>query len=451
MDPSILARYDKPGPRYTSYPTAREFTESVDARVYSDHLDALANRKTPLAVYLHLPFCEERCLFCGCNVVISKAREPLSRYLDALGREIDMVADRLGGRREVQQYHWGGGTPTYLHPDEIRALHARVAARFDFVADSEAAIEVDPRVTTTAHLEVLCELGFNRISMGVQDFDEKVQQAVNRIQGYDLTRGLIEKARELGFASANLDLIYGLPHQTPEGFERTLELVNEIRPERLAVYSFAMVPWMKGHQRKLDEQALPPPDQKLQVFLKARESFLEKGYVAVGMDHFALPDDELGQAASKGTLWRNFMGYTVRSAPDTVAFGMSAIGDVTGAFLQNHPRLVDYERAIEGGSLAVARGYELTADDDLRRHIITSLMCNFAVDIPDVETRFPVRFHEEFPEVAKELAPMVEDGFLTISDRRIEVIGDGRLFVRNAAMAFDGHNRTGDRQFSRTV
>jgi len=451
MDPAILKRYDKPGPRYTSYPTAREFTGSVDAATYETHLDALASKDTPLAVYLHLPFCEERCLFCGCNVVISKAREPLSRYVEALHKEIDMVADRLGGRREVQQYHWGGGTPTYLAPDEIRAVHARVAARFDFAPDGEAAIEVDPRVTTFEQLEVLRELGFNRISMGVQDFDTKVQEAVNRVQGYDLTRRLIEKARELGFASTNVDLIYGLPYQTPEGFVETLELVNRIRPERLAVYSFAMVPWMKGHQRKLDEDALPPPDQKLQVFLNARESFLKEGYLAVGMDHFALPDDELGQAASNGTLWRNFMGYTVRSAPDTVAFGMSAIGDVTGAFLQNHSKLVDYERAIESGRLAVARGYELTRDDDLRRHVITSLMCNFVVDIPDVEQRFSIRFHEEFPNLAKDLAPLVEDGFLTLGNERIEVVGDGKLFVRNAAMAFDGHSRTGDKQFSRTI
>jgi oxygen-independent coproporphyrinogen-3 oxidase len=285
----------------------------------------------------------------------------------------------------------------------------------------------------------------------VQDFDEKVQEAVNRIQGYELTRRLIDKARDLGFVSTNVDLIYGLPYQTPEGFKETLALINEIRPERLAVYSFAMVPWMKGHQRKLDEGALPPPDQKLQVFLEARKSFLAQGYEGIGMDHFALPDDELGRAASNGTLWRNFMGYTVRTAPDTVAFGMSGIGDVTGAFVQNHAKLVDYERAIESGTFATHRGYELTPDDELRRHVITSLMCNFTVDIPDVEQRFSISFFEEFPDARSDLAEMVEDGFVTIGEDRIDVVGDGRLFVRNACMAFDGHTRTGDRQFSRTV
>ncbi|MHC4958005.1 MAG: oxygen-independent coproporphyrinogen III oxidase [Planctomycetota bacterium] len=448
----LLKKYDRPGPRYTSYPTAREFHDGVDDGAYAAQLDKAAQEHdAPLALYLHLPFCDERCLFCGCNVVISKGREPLGRYMGALLKELDMVAAHLGGRQRVEQYHWGGGTPTYLTPDEMRLVHGKVAEHFDIASDAEAAIEVDPRVTTKEHLGVLHELGFNRISMGVQDFTPAVQEAINRVQSYEQTASLIEEARRLGFVSTNIDLIYGLPHQTPETFAESLALVNSIRPERLAVYSFAMVPWMKGHQRKIDEDTLPGPETKLQVFLEARQAFLDAGYLSVGMDHFALPEDDMGRALQDGTLWRNFMGYTVQQAPDMVAVGMSGIGDVAGAYVQNNPKLVDYERAIEDGHLATQRGYVLTDDDKLRRHVITALMCAFHVEVSDVEHRFGVDFWEVFADARGPLQEMADDGLVEFDAAGVSIVGDGRLLVRNACMAFDAHQRSGEREFSRTV
>jgi len=452
---ALLSRYDRPGPRYTSYPTAVEFDPAVDAGVYADHLARAAQQPDePLALYLHLPFCDERCLFCGCNVVISKQRGPLRRYLDSLKTEIGRVAERLGDRRDLRQYHWGGGTPTYLSTDEMREVHATVTEAFRFEDDAECAIEVDPRVTTPEQLAVLRELGFNRLSMGVQDFTAEVQEAIHRIQPFEMTATLVEEARRLGFQSVNLDLIYGLPHQNPESFARTLQQVVDIRPERIAVYSFAHVPWLKGHQRKIDADTLPDRDMKFELFASAIRGFTQAGYSAVGMDHFALPEDELGTALENGTLWRNFMGYTVRSAPDTVACGMSSIGDVAGAYVQNHSKLVDYERAVEAGGLPVARGYVLAGEDTLRRHVITSLMCTFAVDIPDVEGRFQVDFWRTFANERAGLEPFIEDGFVALHGDRIEVTGLGRLFVRNVCMVFDAHldkDRGSQPRFSRTV
>jgi len=450
----LLRRYDRPGPRYTSYPTAVEFHEGVGAARYAEHLARAARVDAPLSFYIHLPFCEERCLFCGCNVVITRKREVVRRYLDLLVREIHDVAGRLGTRRRLSQYHWGGGTPTYLTPDEMRELQAEVFGEFAIDPGAEVAVEVDPRVTTPEHMAALCELGFNRLSMGVQDFTPEVQEAVNRIQSFERTRDLVALARRLGFASVNIDLIYGLPHQTPETFQRTLEQVVVIRPDRVAVYSFAHVPWLKGQQRKLDVEALPAPSTKIELFARAIDAFTGAGYLPIGMDHFALPEDELGRALADGTLWRNFMGYTVKHAPDMVACGVSGIGDVSGAFFQNRKVLHEYERAVEAGELPVGRGYVLTPDDHVRRYVITSLMCTFRVDVPEVERRFDVRFWEAFSRERESLRPFEADGFVRVAPERIEVVGAGRLFVRNVCMAFDAHlsKHAGEKaRFSRTV
>jgi oxygen-independent coproporphyrinogen-3 oxidase len=451
----LLRRYDRPGPRYTSYPTAVEFAEDVGAEAYAAHLARAAEaRDEPLNLYVHLPFCDERCLFCGCTVVISPERTPLRRYLDCLVREVRGVAARLGGRRRVTQYHWGGGTPTYLAPTEMRELQAAVAAEFDIDPKGEIAVEVDPRVTTPEHLATLRELGFNRLSLGVQDFAADVQQAVNRIQSFETTRDLVAEARRLGFQSTNVDLIYGLPLQQPATFRETLEQVLAIRPERVAVYSFAHVPWLKGHQRKIPEETLPPPPLKLELFASAIRAFTDAGYRSVGMDHFALPEDEMGRAIADGTLWRNFMGYTVRHAPDMIGLGMSAIGDVRGAFFQNRKRLVEYEREVEEGRLATERGYVLDRDDLVRRHVITALMCTFRVDAADVGRRFGIDFWETFAAERGRLDALARDGFVKVSDKGVEVVGQGRLFVRNVCMEFDAHlARPGapEKRFSRTV
>jgi len=450
----LLRRYDRPGPRYTSYPTAVEFHDGVGADAYAEHLARAAAVDAPLSFYLHLPFCEERCLFCGCNVVITKKREVERRYLGILRREIRDAAGRLGTRRRLSQYHWGGGTPTYLAPDEMRELQRVVTGEFTIDPGAEVAIEIDPRVTTPEHMDAIRELGFNRLSMGVQDFTPKVQEAVNRVQSFEQTRDLVALARRLGIGSINIDLIYGLPHQTPDTFQETLDRVVSIRPERVAVYSFAHVPWLKGQQRKLEPEALPPPAVKLDLFARAVDSFRGAGYLSIGMDHFALPEDEMGRALADGTLWRNFMGYTVKHAPDMVACGVSGIGDVAGAYFQNRKVLKEYEEAVEAGRLPVERGYRLTADDRIRRHLITSLMCTFRIDLPDVERRFGIRFDDAFAREREALRPFEADGFVRVTPDRVEVLGDGRLFVRNVCMVFDAHlaKHAGDKpRFSRTV
>ena len=456
----LLERYDRPGPRYTSYPTAVEFHDGVDAAVYVERLARL-NRAgdQPLSAYMHLPFCEHRCAFCGCNVVITPHRDVASRYLEAVEKEIDLLASHLPDRRQVSQMHWGGGTPTYYTAAQLSRLFARIRSHFTFTPDAELGIEVDPRVTTFEHLEVLRSLGFNRLSMGVQDFNAQVQEAVNRIQSYELTRDLIVRARELGFSSINVDLIYGLPHQTLDTFTHTLSQTLTLRPDRVAAYSFAFVPWMKAHMKALDVAALPPAETKLALLAATVDAFTGAGYRQIGMDHFALPTDEMARALDTHSLHRNFMGYTVKSTSDLVAAGVSAIGDVQGAFVQNTKKLPEYYEAVDAGRFPIERGYQLSTDDEIRRFVITELMCNVRLDVGAVERRFSIRFAEYF---RSELASLTEgdtspaaDGLITVTADRIEVRPVGRMFVRNICMVFDKYlaSRTGGAKpvFSRTV
>jgi oxygen-independent coproporphyrinogen III oxidase len=452
----LLRRYDRPGPRYTSYPTAVEFHDGFDAQAYRQHLRAAADRRdAPLSLYLHLPFCESRCAFCGCSVIVTKKRHVAEQYLGYLHREIRMVAAALQGRRHVVQYHWGGGTPSYLSPDQMRALHAEVLRHFDVDPSGELALEVDPRVTTPEQLETLRALGFNRLSLGVQDFDADVQQAVNRVQGIEQTRALIEHARRLGFGSINVDLIYGLPRQTVPTFAHTVDTVIALRPDRVAAYSFAHVPWIRAHQKLLKVEELPSADRKLQLFVEARARFLAAGYHPIGMDHFALPGDELAHAAQEGRLHRNFMGYTTRPAPDLIGLGVSAIGDVAGAFAQNTKKLSTYYAAIDAGTFPVERGYALDEDDGIRRHVVTQLMCNLQLDTSEVARRFGLVFPEYFARELEELREgPVAHGFLREEDGWLRVLPSGRLFVRNICMIFDRHLRQKRAEapvFSRTV
>jgi oxygen-independent coproporphyrinogen-3 oxidase len=350
----LLSRYDRPGPRYTSYPTAVEFHAGVNEAVYRDRL-AQADRASddPLSIYVHLPFCEARCSYCGCHVVITKHRDVEARYLDYLEREIDLVAAALPNRRTVSQLHWGGGTPTYSAPADLKRIAGRMRRHFSYTPDAEIGIEVDPRVTSVEQLEVLRAEGFNRLSLGVQDFTPEVQQAVNRVQSYELTRDIIDAGRRLGYSSVNIDLIYGLPYQTVEGFSRTLDQVLTLGPDRVAVYSFAFVPWIRAHMKHLPEEALPGPTLKLELLARTIDAFVGAGYCQIGMDHFARPDDELARAIDKRSLHRNFMGYTVQSARDMIAFGVSGIGDVQGAFVQNVKKLSEYYTALDAHRLPV--------------------------------------------------------------------------------------------------
>ena len=475
---ALTAKYDRPGPRYTSYPTAVEFHAGVDADLYAAKL-AEADRHVdePLSMYVHLPFCEERCTYCGCNVVITRHREVAAQYLGYLEREIDLLAAHLPQRRTISQLHWGGGTPTYYAADQLERVFAGIAAHFAFTPDAEIGVEIDPRVTSETQLAALRRCGFNRLSMGIQDFAPEVQQAVNRIQSYEMTRDLVLEARALGYRSINVDLIYGLPYQTPPAFARTLDQVLTLAPDRVAVYSFAFVPWMKAHMTHIPESALPMADEKLALLGLAREAFGGAGYVTIGIDHFARPDDELARAVDAGTLGRNFMGYTVQSARDMVGLGVSAIGDVQGAFVQHTKKLPEYYRALDGGRFPVERGYLLDADDRIRRHVITELMCNGRVEAADVERRFGIRFADYFAaelaeltgsssspledrgrgSIASQARPLslLEDGLVVAGPGGVQVTPAGRSFVRNVCMVFDRYlpaRSSGPKPvFSRTV
>jgi oxygen-independent coproporphyrinogen-3 oxidase len=455
----LIARYDRPGPRYTSYPTAAEFHDGITFADYTAFLArADAQAAAPLSLYVHLPFCEARCGFCGCNVVITTHRDVAARYLDALDGEIELLAAHLPQRRDVSQLHWGGGTPTYYPAADLERVFARLMRHFRLTPGAEVGLEVDPRVTTAEQLTVLAGLGFNRLSLGVQDFTPEVQDAVHRVQSVTQTAALVDHARVVGFGSVNVDLIYGLPFQTEVGFQQTLDAVIAIRPERVAVYSFAFVPWMAAHMKRLPAAGLPGPALKIALLARAQAAFGDAGYRQIGLDHFALPGDELGRALEARTLHRNFMGYTVQSARDMVALGVSGIGDVQGLFVQNTKKLPEYHAAIAAGRFPIARGYALDGDDALRRHVITALMCNGHLDVRDVEARFGVVFADYFAaELAALAAPGAPqaDGLVAVGPDTLDVTPTGRLFVRNVCMVFDRYlaARTGGATpvFSRTV
>mgnify|MGYP002628540120 CR=1 FL=1 len=453
----LLAKYDRPGPRYTSYPTAIEFDDSMNAPVYETIL-ANANKKAdePLSVYMHLPFCEERCLFCGCHVIISPHKEKAVPYIDMIEKEIDMLAARLPDRRTISQLHLGGGTPTYQTPKQLDRLMTRFFSYFQRTSNAELAIEVDPRVTSAEHIDVLADHGFNRISLGVQDFTPEVQVAINRVQSVKQTQDIIDHARRRSFTGVNVDLIYGLPHQRTDTFETTVNTVIDMGADRSAVYSFAFVPWIRGHQRKLMEDNLPDPATKFELFGLVRERFLAAGYEPIGMDHFAKQEDELSKAKRDGTLRRNFQGYAVIPAEDVIGLGISAIGDIGGAYVQNNKKLSTYGEALNRDELPIEKGLALTEDDKLRRVVIHEFMCNFRIDRRAIESRFGLNFDEAFPEDLTRLEDHAKNGMVTIDQDEIRATPEGELFIRNLAMCFDvywreKHEGKGKDIFSKTV
>ncbi|MCA9001078.1 MAG: oxygen-independent coproporphyrinogen III oxidase [Planctomycetes bacterium] len=452
----LIGQFDRPGPRYTSYPTALDFHDGVTADQYKVHLREAAKRPDePLSIYIHLPFCDERCLFCGCHVIISPDKAKASPYLDLLEREIDLIMPELGERKKVSQLHLGGGTPTYQTPEQLDRLMNKLEENFVFTDDCEKAVEVDPRVTTREHLAVLAKHGFNRISLGVQDLTPEVQEAIHRIQSKELTSNLVKIARELGFKGVNVDLIYGLPNQTVETFEKTVQSVIDMGCDRAAVYSFAYVPWVRGHQKMIETAALPEPEEKAALFGAAREVFLKAGFEPIGMDHFALPTDELAKARMAGRLRRNFQGYAVIPATDVIGLGISAIGDVGGLYVQNAKKLTTYRAAIEAGELSAERGVEREGDDELRRAVIHDLMCNFKIDVEAHEKRFGIDFMEYFAPDLKLLEPLVEEGLAIVGPKQVEATPIGELFVRNLAICFDRRIReqkeSSGPSFSQTV
>ena len=432
----FLARYNRPGPRYTSYPTAPVWNDSFGPDDLERVHEEAERARSPVSLYMHIPFCESLCLFCACNVIIQKDKRVAPPYLGVLKQEMERVSRSVSKQREVVQFHWGGGTPTYLTPDQIEDLFGAARAGFTFAADAEIGIEVDPRVTSREHLETLRRLGFNRLSMGIQDFHAEVQKAIHRIQPFELTRDLLFAARELGFDSINVDLIYGLPYQTPERFAHTVDQILELAPDRVALFSYAHVPWLKKQQGSFAAH-LPEGMQKFEIFRTGMLKFLEASYLYIGMDHFAKPGDELAVSQRNRTLHRNFQGYTTKAGADLYGMGVTAISGIQDAYAQNHRDLPSWEKAVADRGIATMRGYHLSADDRLRRSVISRLLCHTIVIKDEVSREFDIDFDEYFADELRRLEPSRDDGLVLLEHGEIRTTWLGRIFIRNLAMIFD--------------
>lgn len=455
IDVELIKKYDSPGPRYTSYPTAPHFSEAFTPKDFLSEMAATneGGDLPDLSLYFHLPFCDTLCYFCGCNMIVSRNRNRIARYVEYLKKEIDLIGARIVSSRKAVQLHWGGGTPTHLNPEEIADLSAHIRSRFDFRRKVEASCEIDPRELTRGHLAALKAGGFNRISMGVQDFNEKVQKAVNRIQPEGMTRTVIEWIRMLEFKSINLDLMYGLPFQSTESFEKTLEAAIDISPDRIALFNFAYVPWMKKHMRAIRPGDLPTPEMKLNILKMSTERLTRAGYVFIGMDHFAKPDDELAVALKEKRLYRNFQGYSTHAGTDLYAMGITGISQFGRIYAQNVKEEKPYFDALDRGFPPIVKGCRLTDDDVLRRWVIIRLMCDFELDFNAVEALFCIDFDSYFRRGLENLREMMRDGLVTIQDKKLTVTEQGRLLIRNIAMNFDGYieRKEDATRYSRTV
>ena len=441
FDPDLLRRYDRPGPRYTSYPTAPKFHDGFGEAELREA--ALASNGDPIprriSLYVHIPFCTSPCFYCGCNRIITRDKSRAEGYLARLFREIDLTAQLFDRDREVIQLHFGGGTPNFLAPAQLREVVDTLRSQFRFSdsATRDISIELDPRFVDAADIAQLADIGFDRASFGVQDFDPAVQHAVNRIQSVEETRAVVDACRANGFRSVNVDLIYGLPRQSAAGFARTLDIVNDMRPDRVAVYSYAHLPDLFKAQRQIDAADLPDPAAKLGLLQLAIERLGAAGYEYIGMDHFALPDDELSIARRRGGLHRNFMGYTTHADSDLVGLGVSAISHIGDTFSQNPRDVAAWQVALDQGKLPVFRGMRLDPDDQLRADLIQSLMCRGEIPVTALERRHAIDFPEYFADALDRLQPLAEDGLVRFEDTRIEVTSRGRLLLRNIAMCFD--------------
>ena len=437
----LLRRYDRPGPRYTSYPTAPQFHAGFGEKELREVAAASNGDPIPrrLSLYVHVPFCESPCFYCGCNRIITRDKARGEAYLARLYREIALTAGLFDRDREVIQLHFGGGTPNFLSPAQLRDVVDTLRSHFRFsdAADRDISIELDPRFVDADDIAALGKIGFNRASFGVQDFDPAVQEAVNRIQSVEQTRAVIDACRGNGFRSVNVDLIYGLPNQTPDGFARTLDTVAEMRPDRVAVYGYAHMPHLFKPQKQLDASLLPSGETKLALLQLAIEQLTAAGYLYIGMDHFALPDDELALAQARGGLHRNFMGYTTHADSDLVGLGVSAISHIGDSFSQNPRDLPSWQAALDEGRLPVFRGMRLNEDDQLRADLIQQLMCQGEIPVAALERRYAIDFAEYFALALDRLAPLAEDGLVRVEEQRIVVTSRGRLLLRNIAMCFD--------------
>ena len=450
FDPQLIKRYDKAGPRYTSYPTAVQFSEQYSAQTYQKFAQKSNQSDRALSLYFHIPFCDTVCFYCGCNKVVTKDRSKAGPYLQRVYKEIAMQAQLFDRSRKVNQLHWGGGTPTFISHDEMRELMAVTRRHFNLHDDDsgEYSIEIDPREVSRDSISLLRELGFNRMSLGVQDFNPAVQKAVNRIQSREQTMAALTAAREENFKSISVDLIYGLPLQTVASFDQTLDELIEISPDRVSVFNYAHLPERFKPQRRINENELPPASAKLEIFKHCMEKLTNAGYVYIGMDHFAKPDDELTIAQNNGELYRNFQGYATHADCDLVGIGITSIGTIANSFAQNVRTMDEYLTKIDGNELAIFRGVEIDNDDLIRREAIMQLICHFKLNFATIEKRFAIDFSQYFAAELQRYQTMVDDGLITMDGQSITVTARGRLLIRNICMVFDRYIKP-DEQTSR--
>lgn len=456
VDIELLKKYGRPGPRYTSYPTAVQFNREFDAADYVEEVTATnaGDNARDLSLYFHIPFCKSLCYFCGCTTIITQNTSKITAYLDSLATEIRAIRSMINPTRRVVQLHWGGGTPSYLTVEQIGDLMGLINDSFTFADDAEVSVEIDPRNLSSDHMAAFRRSGFNRVSFGIQDLNLQVQESINRVQPEELNQRVISDSRALGYESINVDLIYGLPHQSVASFAETLDKVVALDPDRLAVFNYAHVPWLKKHQNVMPIEAMPEADERLRILKLAIERLTEAGYVYLGMDHFAKPDDTLTVAARGGVLHRNFQGYTTRGDAEIYAMGMSSISQLHNVYAQNEKNEKIYRDRVSAGEIPIGAGYRLNEDDHVRRYVIMQIMCNNVVYKNEVHDRFGVDFDDYFAESLGRLGEFSGDGLLQLLPDRLQISDEGRLVIRNIAMAFDNHlerDTAAATRFSRTV
>ena len=450
----LINKYDKSGPRYTSYPTAIQFTENFSEQNYLQQVKLSNERNTPLSLYFHIPFCDTICYYCGCNKIVTKNRNHAQPYLDAVYKEIALQGELFNATRVVKQLHWGGGTPTFISYEQMTELMQQTRKHFTLLDDDsgEYSIELDPREVTASSVSLLRKLGFNRISLGVQDFNPKVQQAVNRIQSLKETKDVIVAARKNNFQSISLDLIYGLPFQTVESFNETVDKVLDLQPDRLSVFNYAHLPEIFKTQRQINSQDLPSPEDKLAILQQVTNKLIDAGYEYIGMDHFAKPNDELAIAQKEKRLYRNFQGYSTNSDCDLVAMGITSIGKIADSYSQNIKTIKEYTEVINSGKLPIFRGVALTEDDILRREVINQLICHFELNFKEIEIEFGIDFHQYFDSELEVIRDMQADSLLDLTAEKITVRPEGNLLIRNICMVFDVYLKKNKTQkFSKTI
>lgn len=451
FDFDIIKKYDTPAPRYTSYPPATELTETFNASDFQTAITASNQRKTPLSLYFHIPFCQSACYFCGCNVVISNNKNIAKPYLEYLVRDIRKTASLVDFDREVVQIHWGGGTPNYLSLEQVEFLWKSINQNFTLSSTAEVSIEINPRYIDKNYIFFLREIGFNRISFGIQDFNLQVQVAVNRVQPEEMLFDVMNWIKEAKFESVNVDLIYGLPYQSVHTFRQTVRKTLALNPDRIAVFNFAYVPWLKPVQKNIPTEALPPAQEKLEILKMTVEELTANQYMFIGMDHFAKANDELAIAQSDRSLKRTFQGYTTKAHAELLGFGATSVSMLEDSYAQNHKQLKDYYQAIDAGILPVSRGIKLTWDDMLRREVIMVLMCHFQLHKQDIENKYRIKFDEYFALELEQLKHLEDDGLVRLSSNHISITEIGRLLVRNIVVIFDTHIRKQEKRFSRAI